>query len=57
VNCANRGARFVAYYGYDEDNVETVEVQSCRLCHGEAFRRDKFKGATIRLLAQVTARR
>jgi hypothetical protein len=57
VNCANCGARFTAYYGYDEENVETVEVRSCGLCHGEAFKRDNFKWATIRLVAQVTARR
>ena len=56
MNCSNCGAKFVAYYGYDEENVDTVEVQKCGLCHGEAFRRDNFKGATIRLLAQVTAR-
>ena len=57
VNCLNCGAKFVAYYGYDEDNVETVEVKSCGLCHGEAFKRDNLKNATIRLMAQVTARR
>ena len=57
VNCLNCGAKFVAYYGYDEENVEAVEVKSCGLCHGESFRRDNFKGATIRLIAQVTARR
>jgi hypothetical protein len=57
VNCSNCGARFVAYYGYDEEVVETVEVKSCGLCHGEAYRRGNFKGATIRLVAQVTARR
>ncbi|MGO9451366.1 MAG: hypothetical protein ACLQDV_10045 [Candidatus Binataceae bacterium] len=57
VNCSNCGAKFVAYYGYDEENVDTVEVKSCGLCHGEAFKRDNLKGATIRLIAQVTARR
>ncbi len=57
MNCSNRGAKFVAYYGYDEENVEEVEGSSCGLCHGEAFRRDNFKNATIRLVAQVTARR
>jgi len=54
VDCSNCGARFVAYYGYDEEN---VEVRSCGLCHGEEFRRDCFKSATIGLVAQVTARR
>jgi hypothetical protein len=57
VNCLNCGAKFVAYYGDDEDNVETVEVRSCGLCHGEAFKHSNFKGATIQLIAQVTSRR
>ncbi|MGO9606874.1 MAG: hypothetical protein ACLQAT_26370 [Candidatus Binataceae bacterium] len=57
VNCANCGAKFIAYYGYDEENVETVEVRSCALCHGDEYKRDNFKGGTIRLIAQVTARR
>jgi len=30
-----------------------VEVRSCGLCHGEEYRRDNFKGATIRLVAEV----
>ena len=34
-----------------------LEVKSCGLCHGEVFKRDNFKGASIRLVAQVTARR
>jgi len=54
VNCTNCGAKFVAYYGYDEKNVETVEVQKCGLCGGDEFQRDNFKNATIRLVAQVT---
>jgi len=57
VSCSNCGAKFVAYYGYDEDYIETREVNSCGLCHGDEFRRDNFKNATIRLVAQVTARR
>jgi hypothetical protein len=57
VSCSNCGAKFIAYYGYDEENVGTAEVRSCGLCHGEAFKRDNFKGATIRLVAEVTARR
>jgi len=35
VNCTNCGAKFVAYYRFDEENVDTVEVNSCGLCHGE----------------------
>jgi hypothetical protein len=57
VNCSNCGAKFIAYYGYDEENVKTVEVRSCGLCRGDAFKRGNFKGAVIRLLAEVTARR
>ncbi len=56
VNCTNCGAKFVAYYGYDEENVETVEVQSCGLCHGSFRKRDSFKGCKLRLLVEVTAR-
>jgi len=57
VHCANCGARFVAYYGQDEEVICSVHVRACGLCHGEAYRRDNFKGATIRLVAEVTARR
>jgi hypothetical protein len=57
VHCANCGAKFVAYYGYDEENEESIEVRSCGLCHGEEHRRGNFKNATIRLVAEVTARR
>jgi hypothetical protein len=57
VNCSNCGAKFVAYYGSDEENTETVEVQKCGLCGGDESKRDNFKNATIRLMAQVTARR
>jgi len=57
VNCLNCRAQFIAYYGFDKENVETVEVQKCGLCGGDEFKRDNFKGATIWLLAQVTARR
>jgi len=34
-----------------------VEVQKCGLCGGDEYKRENFKGATIRLVAQVTARR
>jgi hypothetical protein len=37
VICGSCGAKFGVYYGYDERNVETVEVRSCELCHGDAF--------------------
>ena len=57
MSCLNCGAKFVAFYGYDEENVETVEVQSCGLCHGEEYKRDNLKDATIRLVAEVTSQR
>jgi hypothetical protein len=57
VNCSNCGAKFAAYYGYDEENVERVNVQKCGLCRGDEFKRDNFKGATIRLVVEVTSRR
>jgi len=57
VNCSNCSAKFVVYYVCNDDNVETVEVQKCGLCHGDEYKRDNFKNATIRLMAQVTARR
>jgi hypothetical protein len=57
VHCSNCGAKFVAYYGSDEEAIYTVDVNSCGLCHGEEHRRGNFKGATIRLVAEVTARR
>jgi hypothetical protein len=57
VICSNCKAKFIAYYGHDEENVEAVEVRKCALCGGDEYKRDNFKGATIRLVAQVTARR
>ena len=57
MNCTNYRAKFVAYYGCDERVINTVDVKSCGLCHGDAYKRDNFKGATIRLLAEVTGRR
>jgi hypothetical protein len=57
VNCSNCGAKFTAYYDPDEEVVYTVHVSSCALCHGDPFKRDSFKGCTIRLLAEVTRER
>jgi hypothetical protein len=56
VNCANCGAKFVAY-DYDEDNVEAVEVRSCGLVTETSSGATTSKGATIRPLAEVTSRR
>jgi hypothetical protein len=57
VSCLNRRAKFVAYYGDEEEETDTVEVQKCGLCRGNEFNCDNFKHATIRIVAQVTARR
>lgn len=57
VKCANRQARFVAWYGTEEDaDTETVDVEKCGLCGGDSLRKDVFKDTVIRLMAQVTAR-
>jgi hypothetical protein len=57
VHCSNCGAKFTAYYGTDEEVIYTVHVSSCGLCQGDTFKRDCFKGCTIRLLAEVTRER
>ena len=45
------------FYGTDEDAAtETVEAEKCGLCGGDPFRKDNFKDAVLRLVAQVTAR-
>jgi len=43
VQCSNRAAKFIAYCGYDEVNIETVKVKSRGLCHGEERGRSIFK--------------
>ena len=44
VNCSNWGTKFVAYYGNDEENVETIEVKSCGLCHGQGVQARELQG-------------
>ena len=57
VKCGNCQARFVAWYGTEDDaETETVDVEKCGLCGGDAFKKDVFKDTVIRLIAQVTAR-
>jgi hypothetical protein len=57
VHCDNCKARFVAWYGTEEDaETETVDVEKCGLCGGDSFKKDNFKDCTLRLMAQVTAR-
>ncbi|MGO9602209.1 MAG: hypothetical protein ACLQAT_02185 [Candidatus Binataceae bacterium] len=55
IHCLNCGAKFTAYYGYDE-NVETVEVAECGICAGEAHKKDIFKRCRIRLIPEVVTR-
>jgi hypothetical protein len=43
VRCANYGAKSVAYYGYDKESLETAEVNSCDLCHGDECKRGTSK--------------
>ena len=57
IQCGNCGARFVAFYGTEEDaSTETVETEKCGLCGGDPFKKDNFKDSVLRLMAQVTAR-
>jgi hypothetical protein len=54
VRCDNCKARFVAWYGTDEDaDAETVDVEKCGLCGGDSFKKDNLKDSVLRLMAQV----
>jgi len=57
IHCGNCGARFIAFYGTEEDTAtETVDTNKCGLCGGDSSKKDNFKDAVLRLMAQVTAR-
>jgi hypothetical protein len=57
VHCDNCQARFVPWYGTEEDaNTETIDVKKCGLCGGDPFKKDNFKDCVLRLMTQVTAR-
>jgi hypothetical protein len=57
IHCDSCQARFVAWYGTEEDaDTQTIDVEKCGLCGDDTFKKDNFKGATLRLMAQVTAR-
>jgi hypothetical protein len=57
VHCRNCGARFVAWYGSEEDaDTEVKDVDKCGLCGGDPFKKDNFKDAVLRLIPYVTAR-
>ena len=57
VHCRNCGARFVAWYGAEEDaDPEVKEVAKCGLCGGDPMKKDNLKDCVLRLVPQVTAR-
>ncbi len=57
IHCDNCQARFVAWYGTEDDaETETFDVEKCGLCGGDPLKRDNFKDCVLRLMAQVTAR-
>jgi hypothetical protein len=57
IHSGNCGARFIAFYGTEEDAAtEIVDTEKCGLCGADPFKRDHFKDAAIRLIAQSTAR-
>ena len=57
IHCGNCGARFIAFYGTEDDAATgTVDTDKCGLCGGDPFKRDNFKDSVLRLMAQVTAR-
>jgi hypothetical protein len=57
IHCDNCQARFIAWYGTEEDaNTQKIDVEKCGLCGGDPFKKDNFKERVLRLMAQVTAR-
>jgi hypothetical protein len=57
IHCSNCGARFIAFYGTEDDAVtEIVDTNKCGLCGGDPFKKDNFKDAVLRLIPHVTAR-
>jgi hypothetical protein len=57
IHCDSCQARFVARHGTEEDaDTQTIDVEKCGLSGGDTFKKDNIKGATLRLMAQVTAR-
>ena len=57
IHCDNCQARFIAWYGTEEDaDTDTIDVEKCGLCGGDPFKKDNLKDCVIRLIAQVTTR-
>jgi hypothetical protein len=45
VRCDNCKARFVAWYGTEEEaETETVDVEKCGLCGGDSFKKRQLQG-------------
>jgi len=58
IHCENCQARFVAWYGTEEDaDTQTIDVEDCGLCGSDPFKKDNFKDAVLRLVAQFTTRK
>jgi hypothetical protein len=56
VGCGNCAARFIAWYGEDDAEPQTKDVEKCGICGGDPTKRDIFKDSILRLIPQVTAR-
>jgi hypothetical protein len=57
VQCRNCGARFVAWYGTEEDaETEVKDVDKCGLCGGDPMKKGNLNDTVVRLIPQVTAR-
>ena len=58
IHCDNCQARFIAWYGTEEDaDTQTIEVEKCGLCGGDPFKKGNFKDSLLRRMAQVTTRK
>jgi hypothetical protein len=56
IHCGNCGARFIAFYETEEyAATQIVDAEKCGLCGADLFKKDNFKAAVIRLVAEVTA--
>ena len=57
IHCGNCGARFIAFYGTEDDAAtEIVDTNKCGLCGGDPLKKGNFKDSVLRLMAHVTAR-
>jgi hypothetical protein len=56
VHCRNCAARFIAWYGEDDAEPLTKDVEKCGICGGDPTKRDIFKHSLLRLIPHVTAR-